>query len=57
MTATTISNNSANYGGGIWIGHDAIAKLTNDTISGNTANLGGGVLVRQWAASPGRSST
>ena len=43
MTATTISNNSANFGGGIWIGHDAIAKLTNDTISGNTANMGGGV--------------
>ncbi|MGD0525157.1 MAG: choice-of-anchor Q domain-containing protein, partial [Polyangiaceae bacterium] len=43
MTATTISNNSANYGGGIWIGHDAIAALTNDTIAGNTANLGGGV--------------
>jgi len=43
MTATTISNNSANFGGGIWIGHDAIAQLTNDTISGNTANMGGGV--------------
>jgi len=43
MTATTISNNSANFGGGIWIGHDAIAQLTNDTISGNSANMGGGV--------------
>jgi predicted outer membrane repeat protein len=43
MTATTISNNSANYGGGIWIGHMAIAKITNDTIAGNKANLGGGI--------------
>jgi hypothetical protein len=43
MTATTISHNSANFGGGIWIGHDAIAKLSNDTIAGNTANMGGGV--------------
>ncbi len=43
MTGTTISNNSANFGGGIWIGHDAIAQLTNDTISGNTANMGGGI--------------
>lgn len=43
MTGTTISNNTANFGGGIWIGHDAIAKITNDTIAGNTANMGGGV--------------
>ena len=43
MTGTTISNNSANFGGGIWIGHDAVAKLTNDTIAGNRANMGGGV--------------
>jgi hypothetical protein len=43
MTATTISNNSAHFGGGIWIGHDAIAKLSNDTIAGNSATMGGGV--------------
>ena len=43
MTRTTISHNTANFGGGIWIGHDAIAKITNDTIANNTANMGGGV--------------
>jgi hypothetical protein len=43
MTATTISNNTGHFGGGIWIGHDAIAKLTNDTIAKNTATMGGGV--------------
>src|SRR5580700_7620376 len=43
MTGTTISNNTANYGGGIWVGHMAIAHITNDTIAGNTANMGGGV--------------
>lgn len=43
MTATTISNNSANYGAGIWIGHMAIANLTNVTIADNHANMGGGV--------------
>ena len=43
MTATTISNNAAHFGGGIWIGHDAIARLTNDTIADNTATMGGGI--------------
>ena len=43
LTATTISNNTAYFGGGIWIGHDAVARLTNDTIAGNTATMGGGV--------------
>jgi hypothetical protein len=43
MTGTTISHNTANFGGGIWIGHMAIAKISNDTIAGNTANMGGGV--------------
>ncbi len=43
MTGTTISHNSAHFGGGIWIGHDAIAKITNDTIADNTAVMGGGV--------------
>jgi hypothetical protein len=43
MTGTTISHNSAHFGGGIWIGHDAIAKVTNDTIAYNTAEMGGGV--------------
>jgi len=43
MSNTTISHNSAHFGGGIWIGHDAIAAITNDTIAYNTAELGGGV--------------
>jgi len=43
MTATTISRNSAHFGGGIWIGHNAVAELTNDTIADNTATMGGGV--------------
>jgi hypothetical protein len=43
MTATTISNNMANYGGGFWAGHNAIANLTNVTIADNGANMGGGV--------------
>ncbi len=43
MTNTTISHNSANFGGGIWIGHNAIAKIQNDTIAHNTANMGGGI--------------
>jgi len=43
LTGTTISNNSANYAGGLWLGHDSIVALTNDTIAGNKANGGGGV--------------
>jgi len=43
MTGTTISHNTAHFGGGIWIGHDAIAKISNDTIAHNTAEMGGGV--------------
>ncbi len=43
MTATTISHNAANYGAGFWIGHAAIANLTNVTIADNDANMGGGV--------------
>jgi hypothetical protein len=43
MTGTTIANNSANYGGGFWIGQSAIANLVNVTIANNTANMGGGV--------------
>ena len=45
MTATTISNNAAHYGGGFWIGHHAIADITNVTIANNTADQGGGVWV------------
>jgi hypothetical protein len=45
MTATTISNNRAHYGGGFWIGHHAIADITNVTIANNTADQGGGVWV------------
>jgi parallel beta helix pectate lyase-like protein/polymorphic membrane protein len=43
MTDTTLSHNSAHFGGGIWIGHMAIAQLTNDTIADNRADMGGGV--------------
>jgi hypothetical protein len=43
MTNTTISHNSANFGGGIWIGHNAVSAISNDTIAYNTANMGGGV--------------
>jgi len=43
MADTTISHNSAHFGGGIWIGHNAVAKITNDTIADNTATMGGGV--------------
>jgi hypothetical protein len=43
MTATTISNNKAHYGGGFWVGHSAIADLTNVTIANNSADQGGGL--------------
>jgi hypothetical protein len=47
MSATTISNNAGNFGGGLWAGQSAVVKLTNVTIAGNKANLGGGI----WFAS------
>jgi hypothetical protein len=43
MSGTTISNNSAHFGGGIWIGQSAVGNLTNVTIANNTASGGGGV--------------
>ena len=43
MSGTTLSNNSGNFGGGIWIGQSAIAHLTNVTIANNTASGGGGI--------------
>jgi hypothetical protein len=43
MSGTTISNNSAYFGGGFWIGQSALANLTNVTIANNTATMGGGV--------------
>jgi hypothetical protein len=43
MRGTTISNNSAWYGGGFWIGHAAVAELTNVTVAGNQAQMGGGI--------------
>lgn len=45
MTATTISNNTAHYGGGLWIGHAAIAKISNVTFANNKADQGGGIWV------------
>jgi hypothetical protein len=48
MTATTISNNKANYGGGFWVGEMATANLTNVTVVDNSSNQGGGF----WFANP-----
>ena len=48
MTATTISNNKANYGGGFWVGEMAVANLTNVTVANNSSNQGGGF----WFANP-----
>ena len=42
MTATTLSNNKAHYGGGLWVGQSAIAELTNVTVAGNSSDQGGG---------------
>jgi hypothetical protein len=43
MTATTISNNQAHYGGGFWVGQSAVANLTNVTIANNSSDQGGGL--------------
>ncbi len=43
MSGTTISNNRAHFGGGIWIGQSAVGNLTNVTIANNFASGGGGV--------------
>lgn len=43
MSATTIANNSAHYGGGFWVGQSAVANLTNVTITDNHADQGGGL--------------
>jgi hypothetical protein len=43
LTDTTISNNTAHFAGGIWIGENSICQIQNDTIAYNTADLGGGV--------------
>jgi hypothetical protein len=43
MTATTISNNKAHYGGGFWAGQSAVANLTNVTIANNSSDQGGGL--------------
>ncbi len=48
MTATTISSNQANYGGGFWVGEQAVANLTNVTVANNSSNQGGGF----WFANP-----
>lgn len=42
MTATTLSNNKAHYGGGLWAGQSAIANLTNVTVANNSSDQGGG---------------
>jgi len=43
LTNVTFSNNSANYGGGLYIDGESAATLTNVTISNNSANNGGGI--------------
>ena len=43
ITGTTISGNSASYGGGIYNNFDATLTITSSTISGNAANYGGGI--------------
>jgi hypothetical protein len=43
MTATTLSNNKAHYGGGLWAGQSAVANLTNVTIVNNSSDQGGGL--------------
>jgi hypothetical protein len=45
MSGSTISNNRAHYGGGLWIGHAAVAQIVNVTIANNLADQGGGVWV------------
>ncbi len=47
MTATTLSNNQAHYGGGVWVGQSAIANLTNVTVANNNSDQGGAL----WFAS------
>ena len=44
---STIADNRAEYGGGIWTWNSVV--IVNSTISGNTAKTGGGILVR-WSA-------
>ena len=44
ITGTTISGNSASYGGGIYNNFDATLTITSSTISGNAANYGGCLL-------------
>ena len=42
LTNSTISGNSANYGGGIHNGQGSLT-MTNSTVSDNSANYGGGI--------------
>jgi signal transduction histidine kinase/AraC-like DNA-binding protein len=41
ITNTRIENNSAEYGGGIWL-RDAMGKFSNVTVCNNTASIAGG---------------
>ncbi len=47
LLASTVSNNMAVDGGGLHVGPDCQAALTNSTISTNTAGVGGGLFVSQ----------
>lgn len=53
--ATTIDNNKAELGGGVWVSEDVVASLQNVTFSGNSASLhGGGIAVdrRRYGEDP-----
>lgn len=45
ITASTIADNRAGFGGGIWLGQDSTVSMENDTIAGNDAFIshGGGL--------------
>lgn len=54
ITATTVSNNSARFVGGVYMGPLAVANFTNVTISGNSAtgSLGGGLVLSDGGSDP-----
>jgi predicted outer membrane repeat protein len=45
LTNSTVSGNSAQYGGGIYVTGTGTVNLTNSTVSGNSAQDGGGIYV------------
>jgi CSLREA domain-containing protein len=47
LTQSTISGNSAEYGGGVHAGYNTQTNLVNSTVSGNSAAKGGGGILAQ----------